>query len=142
MNGFRPITVAELEAAAAIRREWFRTRRCEKWENIYPRFSRRNATGGSLCCCINCKPVMSAGGEIGMSTAFRRRLVALVGAAALCVAVPGAAVADSGGEPNDNAKDCKSLPSQSKSHDKKPKKAHKSNNGDRNGKKCGFDKDR
>jgi hypothetical protein len=37
-----------------------------------------------------------------MSTgALRRRLVAFVGAAALCVAVPGAALAGQGGNPND-----------------------------------------
>jgi hypothetical protein len=37
-----------------------------------------------------------------MSTgALRRRLVAFVGVAALCVAVPGAALAGEGGNPND-----------------------------------------
>jgi hypothetical protein len=37
-----------------------------------------------------------------MSTgALRRRLVTLVSAAALCVAVPGAALAGQGGDPND-----------------------------------------
>jgi hypothetical protein len=76
-----------------------------------------------------------------VSTAFRRRLVALVGAAALCVAVPGAALADQGGTPH-NEKTCKNLPTQSKSHDNKPKKAHKANNGEGNGRKCGFKKGR
>ena len=72
-----------------------------------------------------------------MSTAFRRRIVALVSAAALCVAVPGAALADQGGQPNENAKECKSLPSQAKA--KGPKKPHQGKGKSANkGKRCGF----
>jgi hypothetical protein len=74
-----------------------------------------------------------------MSTAFHRRFVALVSAAALCVAVavPGAALADPGGQPNANAKACKSLPSQAKA--KGPKKAHQGRgNSAGKGKRCGF----
>jgi hypothetical protein len=48
-----------------------------------------------------------------MSTgALRRRIVALVSAAALCVAVPGAALAGEGGDPNDgkgHSKACKKI---------------------------------
>jgi hypothetical protein len=68
-----------------------------------------------------------------MSTAFRRRLVAFVSVAAVCVAVPGAALADRGGVPNGNAKACKSLPSQAKAQG--PKKFQPTNN---KGKKCGL----
>jgi hypothetical protein len=74
-----------------------------------------------------------------MSTALRRRLVALAGAVALCVAVaaPGAALADRGGQPNENAKECKSLPSQAKA--KGPKKAHQGKGKSAGkGKRCGF----
>lgn len=69
-----------------------------------------------------------------MSTAVRRRLIALVSAAALSVAVPTAALADEGGDPH-STKPCPTLPSQSKA--KGPKKAHKDNNGKDKGKKCG-----
>jgi hypothetical protein len=47
-----------------------------------------------------------------MSTAVRRRIVTLVSAAALCVAVPGAALAGEGGDPNDgngHSKACKNI---------------------------------
>jgi hypothetical protein len=72
-----------------------------------------------------------------VSTAFRRRLVALVGAAALCVAVPGAALAVQGGHPSPNAKACKSLPTQAKA--KGPKKAHQGKGKSAGkGKRCGF----
>jgi hypothetical protein len=69
-----------------------------------------------------------------MSTALRRRLVALAGAAALCVAVavPGAALADRGGNPhNPHLKPC---PSKSKGHG--PKKSAPNDKG----KKCGFNR--
>jgi hypothetical protein len=74
-----------------------------------------------------------------MSTAFRRRFVALVGATALCVAVaaPGPALAVRGGQPSPNAKACKSLPSQAKA--KGPKKAHQGKGKSAGkGKRCGF----
>jgi hypothetical protein len=67
-----------------------------------------------------------------MSTAFRRRLVALVSAAALGVAVPTAALANQGGVPNNpHNKPC---PSKSKGHG--PKKSAPNNKG----KKCGFNR--
>jgi hypothetical protein len=66
-----------------------------------------------------------------MSGAVQRRVVALVSAAALCVSVPGAVLADEGGVPH-NTKPCKSLPSQAKA--KGPKQQPKNNKG----KKCGF----
>jgi hypothetical protein len=65
-----------------------------------------------------------------VSTAFRRKLVALVGAAALCVAVPGAALADQGGVPH-STKPCKS-----KANGNGPKKDAPNTKG----KKCGFKK--
>jgi hypothetical protein len=75
-----------------------------------------------------------------VSTAFRRRLVALVGAAALCVAVPGAALANPDGVPNDNATDCKDLPTQSKSHHNKQKKDHQGKGkSEGKGNRCGFE---
>jgi hypothetical protein len=67
-----------------------------------------------------------------MSTALRRKLIALVSAAALCVAVPGAALANQGGIPNNpHEKPC---PSKSKGHGPK-KGAHNDK-----GKKCGFNR--
>jgi hypothetical protein len=71
-------------------------------------------------------------------TAFRRRLVALVGAAALCVAVPGAALADQGGVPNENTtKPCPTTKAHTKA--KGPKKPHAGNGKSAGkGKKCGF----
>jgi hypothetical protein len=68
-----------------------------------------------------------------MSAAVRRRLVVFATAAAVCATVPGAALADRGGVPNEHAKACKSLPSQAKA--KGPKKFQPKNN---NGKKCGL----
>jgi hypothetical protein len=65
-----------------------------------------------------------------MSTAFRRRLVAFVSAAALCVAVPGAALADKGGFPH-SSKPCKT-----KAKGNGPKKDAPNTKG----KKCGFKK--
>lgn len=65
-----------------------------------------------------------------MSTALRRRLIALVSAAALCVAVPTAALADQGGVPH-NTKPCPS-----KSQGQGPKKAPHNTKG----KKCGFNR--
>jgi hypothetical protein len=65
-----------------------------------------------------------------MSTAFRRRLVAFVSAAALCVAVPGAALADQGGVPHSS----KACPSKGKGNG--PKKDAPNDKG----KKCGFKK--
>jgi hypothetical protein len=76
-----------------------------------------------------------------MSSAFRRRISTFVIAAVMSVAVPAGALANQGGVPH-NAKPCKNLPTQSKSHDNKPKKAHKANNGKSKGKKCGFKKGR
>jgi hypothetical protein len=70
-----------------------------------------------------------------VSTAFRRRISTFVIAAAVSVSVPAGALAVSD-------KPCKDLPTQSKSHDNKPKKAHKVNNGELKGKKCGFNKGR
>jgi hypothetical protein len=65
-----------------------------------------------------------------MSTALRRRLIALVSAAALCVAVPTSALADQGGVPNNpHNKPC---PSKSKGHG--PKRDAPNDKG----KKCGF----
>jgi hypothetical protein len=65
-----------------------------------------------------------------MSTALRRRLIALVSAAALTVAVPTAALADAGGVPhNPHGKPCPS-----KSRGQGPKKDAPNEKG----KKCGF----
>jgi hypothetical protein len=67
-----------------------------------------------------------------MSTRFRSRLVALVSAAALCVTVPTAALANQGGVPNNpHGKSC---PSKGKGHGPK-KGAHNDK-----GKKCGFNR--
>jgi hypothetical protein len=67
-----------------------------------------------------------------MPTALRRKLIALVSAAALCLAVPAAALADQGGVPhNPKHKDCKS-----KVHGNGPKKDAPNDKG----KKCGFKK--
>ena len=68
-----------------------------------------------------------------MSAAARRRLVVFATAAAMCATVPGAALADRGGVPNEHAKACKPLPSQAKA--KGPKKFQPTNN---KGKKCGL----
>ena len=68
-----------------------------------------------------------------MSTAVRRRLIVFATAAAVCATVPGAALADRDGVPNDNAKACKPLPPQAKA--KGPKKFQPNNN---KGKKCGL----
>ena len=66
-----------------------------------------------------------------MSTALRRKLIALVSAAALCVAVPGAALAGQGGVPH-STKPCKS-----KVHGNGPKKDDPQPS---KGKSCGFKK--
>jgi hypothetical protein len=80
-----------------------------------------------------------------MSTAIHRRLVAVAGAAALCVAVaaPGAALADRGGVPHNGKekKEKKECPSQSKGKGTKKSLADlPSQAQDNSGKKCGFHK--
>jgi hypothetical protein len=73
-------------------------------------------------------------GNVNSISSQDRRIVT---AAALCAALPGAALADPGAQPNPNAKECKSLPSQAKA--KGPKKAHQGKGRSAGkGKRCGF----